>query len=51
MQQLREDLDRYETALLEANLNMKTVRRETKCMQQFLAWLDGGFTPAAQEYR
>ncbi len=46
MQQLREDLNRYETALIEANLNMKTVNADLKCTKQFLGWLDGDFIPS-----
>jgi len=48
MQQLQEDLDRFETALLEANLNMKTVSADMKCTQQFVRWLAGDFVPAEQ---
>jgi len=48
MPSLRTDLSRYETALIEANLNMRTVRSEMKCAEQFLRWLDGDFIPAEQ---
>jgi len=49
MAQLREDLDRYETALIETNLNMRTVGEDLRCTEQFLRWLDGDFVPATLE--
>ena len=49
MAELRTDLSRYETALIEAHLNMKTVRADLKCTEQFLRWLDGDFIPATLE--
>ncbi len=45
IQQMREDLNRYETALIEANLNMKTVNADVNCTKQFLRWLEGDFIP------
>jgi len=49
MAQLRDDLERYETALIEADLNMKTVSADLTCAKQFLRWLDGDFVPATLE--
>jgi hypothetical protein len=45
-EQLLAELERYERALVEANLTPETVQSDVDRAHRFVGWLDGEYVPA-----